>query len=270
MNDEIAPPEIPTNPIADRPIIQSMSILQILRSIIGAGIIIATLLTLFTPANLFSDQLINQMINSVQTDPNQQPSPTAGAAYRSRIGIVVGHWGDDKHNGAICSDGLSELVINLRVATLVRQYLINSGNEVDVLHENDKQLFGYQALALVALHTGSCEFTGNDASWFKVAAAIASPYQEKVDRLTRCLIDRYRSVTGLRYIDNMLNPDITAYHNFTEVHTITITAIMEMGYLNLDRTLLADHSDLVAKGIGEGILCYLQPDGSSPTDLPTP
>jgi len=41
-------------------------------------------------------------------------------------------------------------------------------------------------------------------------------------------------------------------------------AIIETGFLNLDRDFLTQQPDLAAKGISDGILCYLRNE-----DIPT-
>jgi N-acetylmuramoyl-L-alanine amidase len=68
--------------------------------------------------------------------------PTITPGPKPRIGIVAGHWGND--SGAVCADGLTEEKVNLRIATLVQQYLIAEGYEVDLLQEFDKR---YAALS---------------------------------------------------------------------------------------------------------------------------
>jgi N-acetylmuramoyl-L-alanine amidase len=54
--------------------------------------------------------------------------------------------------------------------------------------------------------------------------------------------------------------DMTLYHSFREVATGTPGAIIEIGFMNLDRELLTDHQDVVALGVARGILCYLRND----------
>jgi hypothetical protein len=50
---------------------------------------------------------------------------------------------------------------------------------------------------------------------------------------------------------------MTSYHAFGEIDENTTSAIIETGFLNLDRQFLTQHADLAAKGIAEGILCYI-------------
>jgi N-acetylmuramoyl-L-alanine amidase len=59
---------------------------------------------------------------------------------------------------------------------------------------------------------------------------------------------------------------MTSYHAFGEIDENTIGAIIETGFMNLDRQILTIHSDLVAQGIVNGILCYIRnEDASFPT-----
>lgn len=228
------------------------------QTVISVAVLVATLLTLWTPGNLFSNREVGEMVFSVQstrqaTAAPLTPQPTSPPA-KTRIGIVAGHYGND--SGAMCPDGLREVDVNLQIATLVRQQLINQGYDVDLLEEFDKRLFTYQASALVSIHNDSCEYF-EDATGFKVAPAADTAYPEKAERLTNCLIVRYQEHTGLKYHFNTVTKDMTSNHAFTEINANTTAAIIETGFLNLDRDLLTNHPDIVADGVVAGILCYL-------------
>lgn len=228
-----------------------------LQNIFTSAVIVATLFTLWTPSTLFSDQLLKNILFNMQADENPEITwPTPTAALLPRIGIVAGHWGNDP--GAVCPDGLSEMEVNLRIATLVQQYLMEEGFNVDLLQEFDKRLYQYQALAIVSIHCDSCDYINDEATGFKVAAAVANQFPEKSDRLTSCLAHRYQQTTNLHFHNNTITPDMTSYHAFNEIHTSTPAAIIEAGFLNLDRAILTEQPELVAKGITAGILCYVR------------
>jgi N-acetylmuramoyl-L-alanine amidase len=247
---------------------RSFSVLTALQTVISVGVVLATLFTMWTPNNLFSDQILNEMLLAIQTDEDPIGSmPTITPGPKPRIGIVAGHWGHD--SGAVCSDGLTEEKVNLRIATIVQQYLIAEGYEVDLLQEFDKRLQLYQASALISIHNDSCDFINDEATGFKVAAAMSSPYPEKAQRLTACMIQRYQSTTGMKYHFNTITPDMTSYHAFTEINTETTAAIIETGFLNLDRKILTEQPDLVAKGVTAGILCFVRNEPVNPLEPPT-
>ncbi len=84
---------------------------------------------------------------------------------QQRIGIVAGHWGND--SGAVCTDGLTEVETNLRIASLVKEYLNAEGIEVDLLQEFDRKLYQYRAIALVSIHNDSCDYLGDTATGYK-------------------------------------------------------------------------------------------------------
>lgn len=244
--------------------------IQALQTVISVAILIATLFTIWTPASLFSSSLSQKMSLALQpkiTPLVSQLTPTV--APQTRIGIVSGHWGND--SGATCPDGLTEADVNLKIATLVRTNLINAGYTVDLLREFDPKLFQYQALALVSIHNDSCAYINDEATGFKVAAALAtSPFPDKENRLTACLIDRYAKDTGMKFHYNSITKDMTEYHAFEEVNTSTTAAIIETGFLNLDRQILTEHTDQVARGISDGILCYVRNETIQPDATPTP
>ena len=181
-------------------------VLNTILTIISVSIVVATLLTLWTPSNLLSNNLIDQLILKNNSDQQTFSSwPTLTPGPRPYIGIVAGHYGND--SGAVCPDGLTEMELNLKIATLVKQYLIQEGYNVDLLEEFDSRLYQYQALALISIHNDSCDYINDEATGFKVAAAQANVFPEKVNRLTACLIDRYETSTGLRYHPNTITPD---------------------------------------------------------------
>ena len=257
------PPSQPPRPA------KRFSVWKAFQTIISLAFVIATLFTLWTPANLFSNQLLDNMMRAFQ-GPQAAGTvyPTLTAAPRPRIGIVSGHMGND--SGAVCPDGLTERDVNYKIATQVQKLLKDDGYEVDLLEEFDSRLTGYTALALVSIHNDSCEFINNDATGFKVAPSLSSPFPEKAQRLSTCLIDRYATQTGLKFHANSITTDMTRYHAFDEINNLTPAVIIEAGFLNLDRDVLVNHTDKVAQGIRNGILCYIRNEPISSQALPTP
>jgi N-acetylmuramoyl-L-alanine amidase len=246
----------------------SMSYFKAFQTIISVAILIATLFTLWTPASLFTNSLTEKMNLAFEpqpANPNQAGLPTPTARPVPRIGIVSGHWGND--SGAVCQDGLTEADVNLKIATLVQQNLVSEGYEVDLLKEFDHKLLGYQALMLVSIHNDSCDYINDEATGFKVSAAKSNVFPEKASRLTACLVDRYGSITGMRFHYNSITPDMTEYHAFEEINTNTTAGIIETGFLNLDRQILTEQSELVAEGVTEGILCYVRNENVVPTPI---
>ncbi len=243
-----------------------------LQSIFSVAILIATLFTMWNPSNIFSNQMLERMFKSSPREiVNITTVPlTPTASPKPRIGIVAGHWGND--SGAVCADGFTEVEINQKIATLVRDDLVNEGYEVDLLQEKDERLFEYTALALVSIHNDSCDYINNEATGFKVAAAMSSAFPEKATRLTACIVDRYGSVTNMKYHANTITKDMTNYHTFNEINSQTTAAIIETGFMNLDRQILVDHTDLIARGISQGILCFIRNEdlNNQPTQEPTP
>ena len=270
MSDHTIPETPAVQPHAPRSPARRFSVWNAIQTVISISILVATLFTLWTPANLFSNQLIEQMLFQLQNSPKQvMPiNPTPTNSLNPRIGIVSGHWGND--SGSVCKDGTTEQQVNLRIATLVKQNLQSAGYQVDLMQEFDKQLNQYQARALVSIHTDSCDYTNSDATGFKIAAARSNTDPAKSSHLTSCLAQRYGSETGLRYHANSTTKDMTTYHTFDEINSNTTAAIIEAGYLNLDRQILTKKADLVAKGISDGILCFVTNQQVPQGEIPTP
>ncbi len=230
--------------------------------------LLASLFTLFTPNNLFSGQMLERIFQAWQANPTiVAPVNNVVTTGTGRIGIVSGHWKND--SGSVCEDGLTEEQVNLNIATLVQQKLTNEGYNVDLLEEFDPRLSQYKGIALISIHSDTCEWISPEATGYKVVAAIHSAYPEKASRLTSCMVDRYQKDTGLKYLANSVTNDMTYYHAFDEIHTETTAAIIEMGFLNLDREILTQRPDVVAQGIVDGLLCYILNENVEVTQ-PTP
>ena len=172
-----------------------------------------------------------------------------------RLGIVSGHHGND--SGAVCKDGLTEAQVNYDIASRVATEMRQRGYTVDVLNEFDPRLNGYRALLLLSIHADSCDYINDEATGFKVAHVFDSKVPNQEDKLVQCISDRYAVRTGMRFHKNSITPDMTAYHGFYEIAPDTPGAIIETGFLRLDRPILTQRADLVAQGIVDGLMCFL-------------
>jgi N-acetylmuramoyl-L-alanine amidase len=252
---------------------KKMGAFQQIQIVIGVAFLLATLFTAWGPSGILPDSLAETLTGAIiPSDQNAQDlALTPTARPNLRIGIVAGHWGSDPYDpGAVCSDGLKEVDINLDVATRVRESLISHGFDVDLLKEFDPRLDGYRGLLLVSIHADSCEYVNDEATGFKVAAAMSTVYPEKAARLTACLRSRYSSATGLTYHPGSVTVDMTSYHGFDEIHEDTTAAIVETGFMNLDRQILTESPGKVAEGITQGILCYVNNEDISTPPTPVP
>jgi N-acetylmuramoyl-L-alanine amidase len=173
------------------------------------------------------------------------------------VGIVAGHWGND--SGSVCLNGVTEQQTNLEIAKRVTEILTAHGYRVDLLQEFDPRLNSYQADVLLSIHADSCDEIDADppATGFKVARSIASAIPNTEDELVTCLRDNYARVTNLAYHANSITRDMTDYHSFREVGLNTPSAIIETGFLKLDYNLIVKQPALPARGIAEGIICFL-------------
>jgi len=146
--------------------------------------------------------------------------------------------------------------VNLAVAKRVVEALRKKGYPVDLLQEFDPRLEGYRARALVSIHADACLYP--EATGFKVARVAESAIPHLEDYLVACLVSRYQARTGLPFHKGSVTPDMTQYHTFYEIDPGTPGAIIEIGFLLADRDLLLNRQDLVAQGIVEGIVCFLE------------
>ncbi len=195
------------------------------------------------------------------------PVPTGTSVPRvPRIGVVAGHWWLDEAGkqsldvGAVCDEGtsyqLTELEVNLELAQRIVFELSRAGYQADLLQEWDERLYGYQADVLLSIHADACLYP--EASGFKVARVADSHVPEVEDRLVACIVTSYSARTGLVFHKDSITHDMTQYHTFYEIDPNTPAAIIEVGFMLADRELLTQRPDLVAQGIIDGILCFLE------------
>src|SRR5215510_8438883 len=239
------------------------------QTIMGIALLLATLFTAFPSRGLANGNFYDRL--SVILTPRSAEGAPIISQPHLRIGIVAGHYGND--SGAVCYDGngnvtLTEADVNLKIAAIVQQQLTQKGFEVDLLKEFDTRLNGYRALAIVSIHNDSCEYINDEATGFKVAAALNTPDLNRANRLTACLVDRYQKMTALTFHAGSITGDMREYHAFSEIDPSTVAAIIETGFLNLDRELLTTETDRVAAGVVDGILCFAHNENVEPTPIP--
>ncbi|MGC8785938.1 MAG: N-acetylmuramoyl-L-alanine amidase family protein [Anaerolineae bacterium] len=183
--------------------------------------------------------------------------PTANPAIKGkRVGILAGHSGPQNDPGAVCSDGLREVDINLAVAERVVAILREQGCTVDLLEEFDDRLKDYRADAFLSIHSDSCDIP--EATGFKVARVSHSAIPEIEDRLVECLYQEYERATGLPRHEFSITPDMHEYHAFMEIDPQTPGAIIELGFMLSDRYILVNEPDRLAAGIVNGLVCFLE------------
>jgi N-acetylmuramoyl-L-alanine amidase len=232
-----------------------------LQTVLGAAFIVASLFTLWTPGSLVESGLEARMAQALESAQNEEEAITNATltaeeqARSNRIGLVAGHYGSDP--GAVCSNGVTEAELNLEIATMAQKQLADLGYEVDLLEEFDSRLTGYQGAVVLSIHLDSCEYINDQATGFKVAAALSTQDVSDSQRLVACISDRYSKVTGLPYHSGSVTDDMTYYHAFYEIAPETRAAIIEAGFMNMDYRFLTEKTDLVAEGIVSGILCYI-------------
>jgi N-acetylmuramoyl-L-alanine amidase len=249
---------------------------QVLRHLgvaLGMAAVLATVFTAWTPASLSPGDTVSRLIAGLQR-PAAEATQSAGAvlppAASLRIGIVAGHSGPNPTTGlpdpgSVCPDGLTEASVNKTIADLAVSGLQAAGYEADLLQEFDPRLSGYRALALVSIHADSCTPINDQATGYKVTAALDTAIPDRAQRLVACIVDRYGRATGLAFRPGSITRDMTEYHSFYEINSQTPAAIIETGFLYLDRNYLTSHPDQAARGIVEGILCFVN---NEPASLP--
>lgn len=238
--------------------------------IFAAGLA-STIFTYFTDPSFIGDRVITslQIANATSQATFQPTTLPSTPNWLKVIGIVSGHRGPQNDPGAVCPDGLTEAEINFNVAQRVVSRLRQLGYDAELLDEFDPRLDNYQAAALVSIHANTCQDFGEYVSGYLVAKAAARPEGGLDTVLAECVAGYYERASQLQRRFS-LTVDMTNYHTFREIHPLTPAAIIELGFMKDDRELLTTQPDLLAQGITEGILCFLQPELYPPITQPTP
>lgn len=224
----------------------------ILLNVLITAAIFSTIFVTITP-DLFSID-INSQFSKILAGKPVAANLDGPEATDIRIGIVSGHLGRD--SGAVCDDGTKEADVNLRISTLVQQNLNALGYKTDLLEENDPRLQNYNAALLISIHNDSCVYVNDQATGYKASRSQGSNDENLANRLEGCMRARYGAETGLPWHDS-ITLDMTEYHAFDEIDPGTPAVIIETGFLNLDYDLLVNNTELVAKGVTSGILCFI-------------
>jgi len=241
---------------------------------LGTSAFLATVFTAWTPASLNPGEFVARMAAAIDLAGREGPASGGaggdGEQLGLTIGIIAGHTGLHPDSGlpdpgATCPDGFNEAQVNQEIASRVGQGLAAAGFDVVLLQEWDSRLQGYRAAALVSIHADSCAPINEEATGYKVSAALDTVIPDRAQRLVACLSDRYGRVTSLRFHPGSITRDMTEYHTFNEIDNQTPAAIIEVGFLYLDREFLTSEPHKAAQGIVEGILCYLN---NEPASLP--
>lgn len=242
--------------------------------IIPSALLMATILSWFTePRFLRAETRDGIQAALANTEPTEIPTAVPTPNYLKRIGIVSGHRGPGQDQpydpGAVCSDGLTENEINFNVATMVVVELRNRGYNVELMEEWDPRLNGYKAEALISIHSNDCSDYGEGGTGYLVSHAEARGEGSPDSVLRECLATHYESATGLpRHLG--LTRDMTDYHIFREIDVQTPGTIIELGFMLRDREILTQRPDVLAHGIVNGILCFIEPDMQPVEQLRTP
>jgi N-acetylmuramoyl-L-alanine amidase len=169
-----------------------------------------------------------------------------------RIGLIAGHRSFD--SGTTCADGFTEVQITDAITERVAANLRLKEIDTETLDEFDPRLDNYTATAVISIHVDSCDFINEFATGYKIAG---SPYTDS-SQLSICVQQMYGESTTLPYHPNSITPHMANYHAFNKISQGTSAIIIEIGFLNLDRQILTQGSDVVVDGLVEGITCFLE------------
>ncbi len=232
------------------------SFFKALITILFSALLTATVLVTFSPGSEYIDRYLPE-----------NPTPPASTDFVSPngpkkiIGILPGHYGFD--SGFKCGaeyNFVKESDVNLRIAVMVRDYLETNGYTVDFLHEFDPALSDYTGLALVSIHANSCDTSDNRLSGFNVTTGGENKYPSESKRLNDCLTYHYSQNSGLYYLGENYSTGEEMLYSFDTVNDYTTISVIHTGYLGNDYRTISEKTASLAKGIADGIICYVEND----------
>ncbi|HUQ41005.1 MAG TPA: N-acetylmuramoyl-L-alanine amidase [Candidatus Limnocylindrales bacterium] len=197
------------------------------------------------------------------------PKPKIDPKEPRRVGIQVGHWQTNdvpKEYGTriIAQTGTSwagydEVDVTMEIAERMATLLTAQGIKVDILPTTVPE--GYLADVFIALH---CDGDGvGELSGFKMAhGSRRGPYE---DKLLSAVKDTYAKATGMDYDSQHITRNMSNYYAFSwsryqhAASPFTPATIIELGFLSNDddRRLLVNKPDVIATGVVNGILAFL-------------
>lgn len=192
--------------------------------------------------------------NSASLPDNPIPTATPQTLVddtpeNARIGIVIGHLGEERGLINICEDSLNELDLNIEIGEQVSQELTALGYTVEILGQFDEALQDYQANAVIELHIAGCSEDSRSGYDTEINDAPSATAFEQ------CFIENYHTTTGLAYDDGLHST--SDYFTLDDVAANTPTLVTTLGFLEADRELLVDNQDRVITGIVDSITCFI-------------
>ena len=197
------------------------------------------------------------------------PKPKVDLNEPRRVAIQVGHWQTTEvpkeYGTRITAQtgtswaGFNEVDVNMDIAERMATLLRAQGLVVDILPTTVPA--GYLADAFIALHADS-DGVG-ELSGFKMAhGSRRGPYE---DKLLTTIKDTYAKATGMVYDSEHISRGMTGYYalNWSRYQhatsPFTPATIIELGFLSNDddRYLLVKKPDVIATGLVNGILAFL-------------
>lgn len=197
------------------------------------------------------------------------PKPKIAPNEPRRVGIQIGHWQTDdvpkEYGTRILTQtgtswaGYTEVEVTTEIADRMATLLRAQGIAVDILPTTIPE--GYLADVFIALH---CDGDGvGELSGFKMAhGSRRGPYE---DKLLSTIKDSYAKATGIFYDVDHVTRNMTNLYSFNwsryqhATSPFTPSTIIELGFLSNDddRHLLVTKPDVIATGIVNGILAFL-------------
>jgi N-acetylmuramoyl-L-alanine amidase len=215
----------------------------------------------------FAIALIAARIFGMEIPWSQEPNAQSVVpeAFSHQVVLISGHAGND--SGAVCTAAddtvlLTEAEVNAGVSRQAADLLRAAGTEVEVFDEYDPRLEKLRAEVLLSIHADSCI----DASGYKAAYYTYSAIPQIEQRILDCLDLHYAAVTGLPLHPDTVTHNMTEYHAFRRIAPDTPAAILELGFLGGDQTLLTTQADRVARGVADSLLCFLRQESSAAPD----
>ncbi len=210
---------------------------------------------------------------AAETEQHAPQATSDDFVYVPRVGIQVGHWYQQelpseqariRGDSGTYREGVSEWELNYAVAERIKPILEAQGVQVDLLPATIPP--GYRADAFLSLH---CDGVDPPIAELRRGWKITTPYLASPNSLLleQSFHEVYPTITGLPYDDkhgslSTMRANYTfAWYRFQ--HAIapeTPAALIELAFStnSQDWTLLSEQPELIAEGVAQSLLRYLE------------
>ena len=119
-------------------------------------------------------------------------------------------------------------------------------------------------------HNTGKALNASNQSGFNVTTGGQNSYPSESKRLNDCLTYHYMQNSGLEFLGENYTPGEEMLYSFDNVNNYTTISIIHTGFLGNDYRTISEKTNNLAKGIADGIICYVEDETIGSINQPLP